>query len=524
MNMKYFILTLIGSAAVAGCTVGPDYHKPPNRSQANFNEAGNFISTNPPPADWWTTFKDSELNKLIAEALRENYDLKAASARLRQSRFQRNLAAADLFPQVAADGGYARSHGSKNVTLPLGGSRGSPGGSGSGSQPQTKTTARAASKAGNQSSGSQSTGSDGAFDNQLNPFGKGGLPGADTDLYQVGFDASWEIDVFGGKRREVEAATAEVQAANEKRHDLALTLVAEVARNYFELRGLQARLEIAKKNLEAEKEILALTRSRSGSGLATEADTARVSALVATVAATIPSLEAGAGKLIHALSTLVARDPAALQQELVLANPLPAFASVEVPVGLPSQLMERRPDIRQAEREIAAANARIGSAQSDLFPKFALIGTAGLDSSKFANLFEWDSRYFLISPTVTWRIFDAGRVISNIGLQKAITQEAALHFQSVELRALQEVEDALISYATERERVITLETAVTQNQLARELVRQRYDHGLATFLDVLDTERTFLSAEDALAESNLSLNTDLVSLFKALGGGWEAQP
>ena len=460
-------------------------------------------------SNWWKTFHDSELDHIIAEALQQNYDLQAAYARLRQSRFRRNIVAADLFPQVDADGGYTFSHGSKNVVLPLGGGGGSSSGSG-----KTKAQPRAASGAG-------SGGNDSAFDDQLSPLGKGGLPGVDADLYQVGFDASWEIDVFGGKRRKVEAANAEVNAAADWRHALELSIVAEVARNYFQLRGTQMRLAIAETNLEDQQEVLELTKSRARSGLAADADVARAAAETATTSAEIPTLQAQIREMIHALSVLIAREPTELENELLASQPLPPLPPV-IPVGLPSQLLERRPDIRAAEREIAAGNARIGSAEADLLPKFALIASAGLDSSTFNNLFDLSSRYFLISPTVTWRIFDAGRIISNIRLQKSIREEMRLKYQATVLKALQEVEDSLVNYAMERERINELETACDQNRLALQLARQRYEHGLVTFLEVLDAERMMLAAENALAQSNTSEITDLVALYKALGGDWEA--
>jgi multidrug efflux system outer membrane protein len=502
MRLKLFILILGCGTIFSGCTVGPNYEKSKMPVEKNFGELSATTQTNPPVADWWKTFHDPELEKLAGEALRENLNLQVATARIRESRFQRNMTAADLFPNVDADAGYAISRGSKNVKLPLGGSSSSSGSSGSGGPSSSSVikskaqTQSAQSSGGNSSSGSSSSsgnsGNDSAFDNQLNPFGKGGLPGATTELYQAGFDASWEIDVFGGKRRLVEAATAEVEAANESRRDLTVTLLAEVARNYFELRGIQERLEIAKTNLAAQNEILELTRSRAKSGLTSEADVTRAAAETATTASTIPPLEAGERQLIHALSTLLAQEPNALSDELEKIQPLPPTPP-EVPIGLPSGLIERRPDIREAERQIVAANARIGSAKADLFPKFALIASAGLDSSAPENLLDWESRYFLISPTVTWRIFDAGRVISNIQLQRANKQEAALQYRVTILKALQEVEDALVNYANEQKRRNDLAEATVQNKLSLEFARARYAHGLVSFLEVLDAERNFLS-------------------------------
>jgi NodT family efflux transporter outer membrane factor (OMF) lipoprotein len=212
-----------------------------------------------------------------------------------------------------------------------------------------------------------------------------------------------------------------------------------------------------------------------------------------------------------------------LSAELEAGRRLPPTPP-EVPIGLPSQLIERRPDIRRAEREIAAANARIGSATADLFPKFAFIASAGLDASMPQSLFDWESRYFLISPTVTWRIFDAGRIFSNIRLQTANRQESVLQYRSTILKALQEVEDAIVNYATEQTRRTHLHEALDQNRQALWLARQQYDHGLVSFLNVLDAERTVFSSEDDLEQSDQTVTTDLVALYKALGGGWESGP
>jgi NodT family efflux transporter outer membrane factor (OMF) lipoprotein len=511
MRTGLFITIFAIGIIFSGCTVGPNYEKPKVSIEKKFGETGETVSTNFPVVDWWKTFNDPELDKLIAIAARENLNLQIATARVREARFQRNITAADLFPNVDADAGYARSRGSKNVVLPLGGS-GSSSSSG-------KAKSQAQSESANSDSQNSGGANDSAFDNQLNPFGKGGLPGAETDLYQAGFDATWEIDVFGGTRRRVEAANYQMQAAIEQERNVMVTLLAEVARNYLELRGTQERIAVAKENLAAQKEILELTHSKQKSGLANDLDVAQVAAQTATTSATIPPLEADSRRLIHALSILLAREPNALSAELENTKPLPSTPP-EIPIGLPSQLLERRPDIRAAERQVAAATAQIGSAKADLFPKFALIASAGLDSSSPENLFDWESRYFLISPTVTWRIFDAGRIVSNIQLQKANRQETVLQYRNTVLTALREVEDALAAYATEKMRRENLVEALNQNQQSLMLARQQYDHGLVSFLNVLDAERNVFSAQDALTQSSQMISTDLVALYKSLGGGW----
>ena len=513
------------AGALAGCAVGPAYVRPKVGVENTFAERPPATNTNAPPAEWWKTFHDPELDRLIGLALNQNYDLQIATERMRESRFQRNIVAADLFPQMDADAGFAVSRGSSNVKLPLGGSSsGAAGGLGGSSGSGAGTSARRAAPKAQTSSQSASSGNasvaNNAFNDQLSPLGKGGLPGATTELYQAGFDASWEIDVFGGKRRAVEAAAAQVGSAAESRHDLMVSLLAEVARNYLELRGTQRRLDIANATIAAQKEVLELTQSKRRAGLSTGLDVTRAAAQTATTLATIPPLQANLKRLTHALSTLVAEEPDALAGELATVRPLPV-APPEVPVGLPSQLVERRPDIRAAERGIAAANAQIGVATADLFPKFALIASAGLDSSQPQNLFDWGSRYFLLSPTVTWRIFDAGKIMANISLQKANEQEAELQYRNTILKALQEVEDSLVAYATEQTHRADLREAFNQDSEALGLARQQYDHGLVDFLSVLDAERTKLAAEDDLAQSSQRITTDLVALYKALGGGWK---
>jgi NodT family efflux transporter outer membrane factor (OMF) lipoprotein len=511
-------------ALLAGCAVGPTYHQPKVEVSQHFGELANGANSNAkirpvnesaPEAEWWRTFNDPELNHLIASALRENYDLRVSAERIREARYQRSIIAADLFPNVDADGGYFRGRGSKNVKLQLGS------GGGSGGDPPADPPSDPPGPGGGSTGGSSQI-SPNAFANVLTPFGQGGLPGVSSSLYQIGFDSTWELDVFGGNRRRLQAAAADLSAAVESLHAVTLSLMAEVAMDYLQLRGTQQRLAIARKNLAAQKETLDLTESRANAGLTSRADVTRAAAQVAITSATIPPLETSARRSIHALSTLLAKEPTALDRELSVEQPLPVVPP-EIPVGLPSELLKRRPDIRRAERQIASANAHIGSAKADLFPKFALTGSAGLDTTSPGNLFNWESRYFLISPTVTWRIFDAGRILSNVALQKANERESVVQYRNTILTAFREVEDALVAYAQEQAHHESLTRARAQTEESLDLVRQQYEHGLATFLEVLDAQRNVLSIEDQLAQSNQAVTTDLVALYKALGGGWQNQ-
>jgi NodT family efflux transporter outer membrane factor (OMF) lipoprotein len=535
-------LFLAVAAVFAGCAVGPNYTTPKVKVEPGFGELGNTTGINPaaqpsratgqaaPVAEWWRVFGDPQLDRLIDEAVRENYGLQIATARIRQARAQRGIAAADLFPDINANAGYNRARGSKNLVLPFGASAASSrsGGSSSsaGSTGKSRSGGTSADPPGDppasgsvSSSGTGTAASSSASRPPIPPFGGGGLPGVTTELYQIGFDANWELDIFGGTRRRIEAATADLAASVESRRDVLVTLLAEVARNYLELRGTQERLAVARENLAAQRQTVELTRSMYKSGLTSELDVARAAAQAATTASTIPPLEAQVRQSIHALSTLLGKEPNTLSAELTQASPLPPVPP-QVPVGLPSELLRRRPDIRQAERQIAAATARIGSAKADLYPKFAITGSVGLDSSSLSQLLNASSRYFLINPTVSWPLFDAGRIRSNIALQKANRQEALLQYRNSILSALREVEDALAAYTTQQARRTALAEALGQSRQALELAQDQYQHGLADFLTVLDAQRSVLAAQDTLAQSSQTVCTDLVALYKALGGGW----
>lgn len=505
--------------SLCGCKVGPNYHPPKISVERRFGELEQRTSVKPaalpsraisgetPLVDWWRAFKDSELDSLIERAAQQSYDLRVAVERIQQARLQRLITAAALLPQINAGAGYLIARGSETVSLPLGSLVQGGAGSGNGG----KVVPR-------QASGSANSANNGAP--PLNVLGSGGLPGQTTSLYQAGFDASWELDVFGGTRRRVEAAVRTLEATLESRRDTLVTLLAEVARDYLELRGTQARLDVARKNLKAEQDILELTRSLWKSGLASDFDTTRAAGELATVEATIPPLESSERQLIHALGILLSEEPNALDAELTNAAPLPDLP-IQVPVGLPSELLRRRPDLRRAERQLAAATAAIGAAKAELYPRFLLTGSAGLDTTTVSQWFEWPSHYFLFSPTVSWPIFDAGQLRANLAVTRSSERVALWQYRSAVLSALQEVEDALAAYTTEQARLKALTAAFEQNQVAFDLARSQYKTGLADFLNVLDAERSLLSAQDTLAQSRSLAATDLVALYKALGGGWQ---
>jgi multidrug efflux system outer membrane protein len=460
---------------LAGCTVGPDYVPPKPTMPANFTEHFRpaAASTGEPqkPSDaWWKGFDDPTLDKLMAEALRSAPDIAEAEARVREARALQGIAVASQFP--TADGGseFARNRGSANV--PTG----------------------------------------------VPPGGLG--PGINSNLFQAGFDASWEIDVFGGKRRAVESANASYQSTLADRGDVTLVLLAEVARNYFGLRGVQRQLAVARDNLRIQKDGLSLTRSQFNAGLTSSLDVLRAQAEVSDTEAAIPTFEADEHAAIYRIGSAIGHTPEDLLAELEIARPIPLTVP-NVPVGLPSDLLRRRPDIRAAERRIAAANARIGVAESDLYPHFSLTGIAGLESLNVSTFLNSSSGYFSIGPSINWLIFDAGRVRFQMQAEEARTAVSTAAYQRTVLGALRDVETALISYAKAEERRGRLAAELATDREAVRVATRLYRQGLQDFLPVLDAERTLYAAADKLAQTERDTALALVALYTALGGGWQ---
>ncbi len=456
-----------------GCAVGPNYHQPNVATPAHWGEpfAGGETNSDAPVAAWWKNFRDPELDSLISRAAQSNLDLKIAQARVREARAEYGIAVGNLLPTVDASGSYARQRQSKR-------------------QPVLSSL-------------------------PMPP----GLP-FDNNVYQSGFDASWEIDVFGGKRRATESARAQVAAAEFGQRDVLVTLLGEVARNYVEARGYQRRLEIARDNIRAQEQSLAITQNRFTNGLTSDLDVQQAATLLATTRASVPTLETAIQASIHRLGVLLGQPPEALQTELSSAAPIPA-APPAVPVGLPSELLLRRPDVAQAERQLVAATANIGVAKADLFPKFYLTGVAGFQSVSASDWFDVGSRFWSAGPTVQWNIFDAGRIRANIKIQNARQEQALATYEQTALSAFEDVENSLVAYAKEQVRHRSLEDAVTSSQESLRLANQLYANGLSNFINVLDAERSLYQAQDALVQSERTVSTDLISLYKALGGGWE---
>jgi outer membrane protein, multidrug efflux system len=474
-NCRAAVLVLPALLILAGCAVGPNYNAPKPVMPATFSEASlSVISSNSVIAgtneDWWLVLKDPTLDDLMQEAIHSAPDLAEADARLREVRAQRGIVTADQLPVFNANANYDRTHGSENV--PVG----------------------------------------------VPPGGLG--PGEDSDLWQAGFDSSWEIDVFGGVRRKVESANASYQAAIEDRRDVVLSLLAEVARNYVELRCEQQQLKIIQNSLSIQKDVLALTQSSFAAGLRSSRDVSDAKAQFYATESQIPILVADEHASIYRIGVLIGRRPEDMFSELVEPK-LTQIIIPNVPVGLPSDLLRRRPDIRAAERRLAAANAEIGAAKADLYPHFYLTGIAGLESLNLGSFGNIASGYYSVGPEITWKIFDAGKVRAKVLGERARTDLAAAVYQQTVLAALQEVETSLSSYGQQQIRRNSIVEEMAAEQHSLRLSRQLYNHGVEDFFSVLDAERVLNNSEFELTASDRDTALALISLYKSLGGGWE---
>ena len=493
---------LAASAAtllLAGCTVGPDFEKPSSWSPEHWFDSTpdekpvatdavvpSLPVAEPIRADWWAVFADPELTALEQRAAAANLDVRTATLSLAQSRAQRRITAADEFPQINGDASYQRQKPS-----PLGEfSLLSPGGN---------VSAGAGGATGAPSGGAA-----------IKPF----------NLYQYGFDASWELDLWGKVRRSVEGADANIDASAEAKRDTLLSVLAEVARDYLQLRQVQAELQIARENVATSEDSVRLTRSQAQNGLATDLDAETAAAQLSSVSATVPQLEAREKAAINQVSFLVGEAPRTLEAELSTTAPIPPVPP-QVPIGLPSELAERRPDIREAEAKLHAATAEIGVAEAAFYPSVTLNGSDDIQATRFTNLGNWNAHTYEFGPSIKIPIFEGGRLSGNLELTKTEQQAAAIAFQKTVLNAWQEVDNALVGYDREQRRLTQLHQQVEQTGRALALARQQYTAGTSDFLRVLDAQRQVLSAEQQEADSRATVSLDLVTLYKALGGGWD---
>ncbi|MFA6243400.1 MAG: efflux transporter outer membrane subunit [Candidatus Hydrogenedentales bacterium] len=521
MSMRTLVTAIVAVGTLAGCMTGPDYKRPdvkvPEKWTTSLQggESGSAVSV----AAWWTTLNDPVLNGLIDRSVKTNHDLRIAEARVREARAARGLTSSALWPTLDVSGSYTRSQAVKQKTQ----SSGFPLSTGLSLSPTgiTRTTTfRGQSGSVTSSRTTTQSGSQSGTNIGFTPGQKQSAPDRTADLFQTGFDASWELDLFGGNRRALEAADADIEAADEFRRDVLVSLVSEVALNYIELRNAQNRLDITNKNIEAQKGTLNLTRDRFAAGLSSQLDAVRAESLLSTTQSQLPFLETQVDTSIHRLSVLLGAEPGALMEELKPSAKIP-LAPAEVPVGLPSDLLRRRPDIRKAERELAAATARIGEATADLFPKFTLTGAFGGRSDALGTVLSGANQIWSFGPSVRLPIFEGGRIRANIDVQNARQEQAAIAYERSILLALEDVENGLVSFAKEQERRKSLEQAVKANEASVALANERYVRGLEGFLNVLQAQQQLFQSEDQLVQSESFVLTDLVSLYKALGGGWE---
>lgn len=460
------LLVLVVSVALAGCAVGPDYKRVDPEAPKSWQTemAGGLTAESPDPislAGWWKTLNDEGLSSLMERAANGNLDLQEARARVREARALRGVSRAELFPTLGANAAAAKGQTSKNVGV-----------------------------------------------------------GRDTELYRAGFDAGWEIDIFGGVRRRLEASQAELEAEMEGMNDVLISLMAEVALNYVEVRTFQARIAVAEANIKVQEETYSLNRSGYEAGIIDELPVQQSLYNLESTRSLVPSLEEGLQAAENRLAVLIGEHPGSLSRELAVSGPVPV-PPLSVAVGVPADTLRQRPDIRQAERFLAAQTARVGAATAELYPSFNVSGTFGVESISTGNLFEWASRTWSFGPSALLTLFRGGAIRQNIEVEDARLEQALSQYRSIVLGALEEVENSLIAYAKEQRRRDLLKSAVSAAQLAFELARDRYLAGLVDFNNVLDAQRAMQVFEDNLAQSEGAVTSNLVRLYKALGGGWK---
>ena len=463
---RYLILAL----CLSGCVVGPDYQEPkvdtPKQWSAPSSETtGKLLAT------WWKQFNDPILNELINDAVQSNLDLKQATERIKAAREQRIMAVASALPSIGTKNNINRRLNSAATT-----------------------------------SSTQQAGGFG-FGNQT------------IDILQLGLDAQWEIDFFGGAQRAIEAADATINSEIEQRRDVLVSLLGEIARLYIELRGNQQLIAITEANIKDQQDTLHLLQVRYQAGLADQSEIAQAEAELASIQAQIPNYQALIQQAVHGLSVLLAKQPNDLTAKLTPVKNIPTVKQKVLP-DLPSELLKRRPDIRYAERQLAVANAQIGIATTELYPKFNLSAFLGLQNTKITDM-TLLGRSWSAGTTLAMPIFNWGKINANIRTKEAGYQQQLLNYQKTVLTAFKEVEDALVAYDKEQQKQHSLEQAVTANQQAVKLATERYEKGLNNFLSVLTSQQMLHQAQTNLINSQAKQSANIVMLYKVLGGGWQ---
>jgi NodT family efflux transporter outer membrane factor (OMF) lipoprotein len=499
MRIAQLLAAGVLTAVLAACKVGPNFTPPqspvpqeyagtsaPEGSAQHGGTAPIAPTATPTTSFWWRQFHDPALDKLEERAAAGNLDLKAAFVRIVEAREQVQSARAQGLPSLNASASYSREQlGLAGIIK---------------SQHINEGAAGSSAAAGLISS----------LESPVN-------------LYQLGFDASWELDLFGKVRRSIEAADARSTGALESRNDLLVSLEAEVAQDYFQLRAGQMLRSITADQITAQREVFDLTQNRQRHGLAGEADVESARAQLATLQSELPPYEQSIATSRHALAVLTGLTPEAMDADFGDSGDLPALPA-EIPVGVPSTLARRRPDIRQSEAALHAATAQIGVSVASLFPDISLTGTFGLRNLSPGYLFDWDSKFYTFGPTISIPIFHGGALVSNVRLSRALAAEAALNYRKTVLNALEEVEDGLTGLHQDAARTASLRDTVAADQRALDLDLDAYRHGLLTYITVLTVQIQLVQARQQLTQALLTQDSDLVKLYKALGGGWEDLP
>jgi NodT family efflux transporter outer membrane factor (OMF) lipoprotein len=472
-----FAAALLLASSLGGCAVGPDYAKPDMALPSRWTQASADARGSSPVVSldaWWRGFNDPLLDELMGEAVAGNADVASAKAKIREARATRREAEAGLGPSIT--------------------------GSASASE-----TGPEAGIAGGATTATTATGSSSSV----------------SSPFQAGLDASWELDLFGGKRRDAEAAVNGEEAAEEDLRSTLLTLVGDVGADYAEARGYQARVALARRTLASQRRTADLTHVKFDAGSASAADAAKAEAQAGTTAADIPTYETGYAESVHRLSILTGRAPGALDDRMRAPRTIPTPGK-PLPAGVPADLLSRRPDVRAAERRVAQATAKIGAAEAALYPDVSLTGSLSTTASRPGELLRASSVSWSWGPSVSVPIFDGGKLVAERDATQAQRDEYLVAWRSSVLTAMEDVENALVSLSQERLRAKQLGAAVDNDRKAADLTRTQYEAGKSSLLDVLDAERSLYSAEDSLIQSRISLAKDYVALAKALGGGWDA--
>ena len=462
--MRRALLAVALCACASGCAVGPDFVRPEREVPPAFAGADSpALGPGDVEAAWWESFGDERLDRLVHEAIAQNYDVRIALANLNEARAARLETKLALLPIVPATAGYQRV--------------------------------------------------------RLSEIDAGGASRT-FDLFDAGFDATWELDVWGRIRREVEAANDDIGREEETLRDVVVTVTAEVGRAYVELRGLQEQWQVATRNAENQAATLDLTNALLEEGRGTELDTAQAKAQLERTRAQIPLIESAIRSSIHRLGVLTGRLPTELIPELEVREPIPRCPG-EIAIGDPAGLLRRRADVRAAERNVAGATARIGVQVADLFPRVLFVGSVGVAADSFSGLSSGGAGNYAFGPRLQWAAFDLGRVYARIGQADARTDAALARYEKTVLLALEDAENALVDYGKSLERERSLAESERASREAAELARLRYEDGASNFLQVLDAERRLLEAQELLAQSQTDVSVSLIAVYKALGGSWQ---